>query len=71
MLGEMLSNRGHQQTIQQSTMQQSTMHHQPEPVQQPSMIRQKENPVQDPSFVSYQDLHSQQYLGKPTEPLQE
>ena len=64
LLGERLSNHEHQQTMQQPTMQQPTMHHQPEPVQQP---------VQDnnTSFVSYQDLHSQQYLGKSTEPLQE
>ena len=37
------------------------------------MIRQTQKPVQDnkPSFVSYQDLHSRQYLDTPTETPQE
>ena len=64
----MISNPEHRQTIQQPIVQQ-----QPEVIQQPSMIRQKSNSVQDnnSSFVSYQDLHSRQYLEEPTETPQE
>ena len=64
----MISNPEHRQTYQQPIIQQQL-----EAIQQPSMIRQKSNPVQDnnPSFVSYQDLHSRQYLDGPTETPQE
>ena len=59
-------------SMQQQGMQQQ-IYQQPEPTQQPSMIRQTQKPVQDnkPSFVSYQDLHSRQYLDTPTETPQE
>ena len=64
----MISNPEHRQTYQQPIVQQ-----QPEVIQQPSMIRQKSNPVQDnnPSFVSYQELHSRQYLDGPADTPQE
>lgn len=68
-LGEMISNPDQRQAgVQQLT---GSVQQQPETIQQSSMIRHKSTPVQDnPSFVSYQDLHSRQYLDGPTETAQ-
>ena len=65
----MISNPEHRQAFQQQPIVQQ----QPEVIQQPSMIRQKSNPVQDnnTSFVSYQDLHSRQFLDRSTETPEE
>lgn len=65
----MISNPEHRQAFQQQPIVQQ----QPEVIQQPSMIRQKSNPVQDnnTSFVSYQDLHSRQYLDRSAETPEE
>ena len=65
----MISNPEHRQIFQQQPIVQQ----QPEVIQQQSMILQKSNPVQDnnTSFVSYQDLHSRQYLDSPAETPEE
>ena len=63
-----------QQGIQhQGTQQQIYQQPPQQPTQQPSMIRQTQKPVQNDklSFVSYQDLHSRQYVDTPTETSQE